>query len=196
MILAAGLGDDPSRALSKSAIPTWATGQTGVGRGIEPHSPPGHDPLRPHHAIPNFMAVRRRAARRSPGSEPGVLAGGLADQTGAGCLDLHWQPSPYRGAALLLRQAGIWGDRRVLAPLLRLHRPACPLVHHYRHKRYGWSGAPDTPLSDNGPDRRTAPILEIRPGIAPGYLGFAARSVRLLCRGSIGTGARDRTPIC
>lgn len=32
-------------------------------------------------------------------------------------------------------RCGQWGDWRVLAPLLRLHRPTCPLVHYRRHRK-------------------------------------------------------------
>jgi hypothetical protein len=40
-----------------------------------------------------------------------------------------------------------------------------------------------SPLSDNGSDQRPAPIVKIRPGIAPGQTGFAAQRVRLLAHG-------------
>jgi hypothetical protein len=36
--LEAGLGDDPSGRLSKSLIPTWATGYMAPDHGIEPRS--------------------------------------------------------------------------------------------------------------------------------------------------------------
>ena len=95
----------------------------GAGRGFEPHSLPGHEPHRRHHAIPSYLAAVE-------GIEPiYVMAQNHARpsranrQTGAPGEDSNPRPIAYKAIALATVLPEHWGERWESNPDRRYHKP-------------------------------------------------------------------------